>query len=826
MEGARLVLVVIFLLFIYFSPETHAPTITRRPRGDDTVELERYALQRLRSSSYGDLLAGSGKWLELAGLRHHDNYTWSSLPGVIDKAQNDVLSLVGEKGRNIINGVGSSSENAETASEQNLGLADFDAVPVYRNLTGVIRGQWTRSPLSDKISAPVLNLTNLAPGHEYMTEEYNRNITGREGKIDLRLQQKRSKEYRQKDGYIREISGTLAIKDETSTGDGWEMRLHGVHYPDLGSVVLTTTSEKFAGIFALPHFTFSEHTFSLARSLLNQTLGSIIQERESAYSPSIANPWSSSLTAASDVMFPSPHCEFIVYLQAHPSVIEDEAFPVVSSVNLLARIEDELRFPDGAPVPAAPPITMTMTAFSPDCGFVLESKGPPRFAPQEGIHLQGPKLESYIAHARRFSLLFGAVCATQTLLLVRQMKEASTPSTVSRISFWTIAMMAFGDAFADAVVYFGFLSHGMFVDAAYLTSLTTGFIVFVSVNFLGMRLMMDIWTVQAPERHRPEPATTQTPPAGEQGAATEPDTLPAPATALPANNSGPTEVILPPDQDLDMDDDDLTAGNAGQTDANDTNTNNRRDLGAFYSRFYLLLFGLMFLSVYASSWPTPLRSAFVNILAFIYLSFWTPQIYRNVMRNCRQAFRWEFVVGQSILRLTPILYVYTVADNVLFVEPDRTAALVLVGWVWVQVCLLASGAVLGPRFFLPATSNWIPPAYDYHPVLRQDDLEAGVNVPLGLSSPDAAVSVSTSGSLDPSSIGADGAGTGVELVDKRSKDTALRDWEFDCAICMQNIDVPIVPADGTGGESSAGLGAALLARRSYMVTPCRHIFHS
>jgi formate dehydrogenase maturation protein FdhE len=58
-------------------------------------------------------------------------------------------------------------------------------------------------------------------------------------------------------------------------------------------------------------------------------------------------------------------------------------------------------------------------------------------------------------------------------------------------------------------------------------------------------------------------------------------------------------------------------------------------------------------------------------------------------------------------------------------------------------------------------------------------------------------------------------------IPKESKDKGKR--LFDCAICMQELEVPVIPA---GAPGDTGLGANLLARRNYMVTPCRHIFHS
>ena len=43
---------------------------------------------------------------------------------------------------------------------------------------------------------------------------------------------------------------------------------------------------------------------------------------------------------------------------------------------------------------------------------------------------------------------------------------------------------------------------------------------------------------------------------------------------------------------------------------------------------------------------------------------------------------------------------------------------------------------------------------------------------------------------------------------------------IDCAICRAVLEVPVIKA----GEE-AGSVASAFARREYMVTPCRHIFH-
>ena len=548
---------------------------------------------------------------------------------------------------------------------------------------------------------------------------------------------------------------------------------------------------------------------------------STIDAQQSEFN-AVSNPWTSSPHNPSDAVFPVPHCEFIVYLQQHPH----------DDINIdFRKLEQELRFPTGASVSSAPSIRMSALIFSPDCGFVLESKGPPDFAPQDGLHLNGLKLESYMQAARRCIIAFAAVISAEIFLSIRQMKDASTPSTKSRVSFYTVAMLALGDGFACM----GFMFVSMMIDAAFLPLIATAFLSFLGVSFFGMKFLMDIWTIQAPERQerdrgRPRPLnetaaanTAPAPPAISTPAtpgvvtAAGADTLPLPVTARRPEDTAATPIIVPSDQDVDAE----IAENPGNTATQPTTQNTtlntaRREMSALYSKFYFLLLGLVFLSLHATTWPVPLRSFYTNTICLTYLSFWLPQIKRNITRNCRRALRWEFVVGQSVLRLAPILYLYTIPQNVLFFDNDTNMAYIFIAWIWLQVWALASQEILGPRFFVP--NGWAPPAYDYHPIMREEgDEESGSTMPSGYNQ---ATASSPTQSISSSSQPRTGNSTA-------SPNTKV----FDCAICAETISVPIIPKAGSSeGQSqnsaSATMPTALFARRAYMVTPCNHVFHS
>lgn len=123
--------------------------------------------------------------------------------------------------------------------------------------------------------------------------------------------------------------------------------------------------------------------------------------------------------------------------------------------------------------------------------------------------------------------------------------------------------------------------------------------------------------------------------------------------------------------------------------------------------------------------------------------------------------------------------------------------------------MLVVQEALGPRLFVP--DSWVPPAYDYHPVLRED--EEGASMPIGFTQ--AAVD---DNALSPFST--------RSMSDLQNKDKEVKGrWTSDCAICMGLIEAPVVPAGASEVEGSSFAGN-LLARRMYMVTPCRHIFHT
>lgn len=821
----------------------------------ERLARQRHAFGVLNSSAWEDFNPISSsdppngteatRYLNISGFRQADAFAWADIGKFRERC------LEWSHNANPSLPAGESQEQDQMRSSWDAGIGSS----VWTNATGIVKGPWVRRNASDKRTWADYNFTAMTPAVIWSGthSEWNRNVTGSEGTLQLRIEDKQADlDYDDEDvsssnsqmsstGPVREVAATLNIDDAVSadgSGSNYEMRLHGVHWPHLGNMLLTTTSEKFAGIFGLPHLAPDQKLFTSSQRLLNRTLNEVLRKKEKTSFSDQNNPWASS---AEDAWTPSPHCEYIVYAQVHPILQRGPHLAVADgdsldgSLELVRNIEDELRNPTGAPIRHIPKLQMSVVIYSPDCAYFMESKGPPHFSELSGnSHLVGFKEEIWVWNVNFCVLTMAAITLGQIWLLKGQMRESYTPSTMGRISFWTLIITVLADGMMFA------LSAVLSLDSThfYLRSLILTFALFMSM-MIGGSFLGEIYRVQESEwRPREREHTTSNGTSGAAAVAQLPtgDALPRPVTARVAASGPAVPIIIPSDQDIDAEiAENVAAGAAAVPTAGATGTLQSAQAMSFSTIIgRLIAFGsfVCFLSLASMSWWKPVRNAFTNLTLLAYLSFWIPQIWRNVQRNSRRAFSWRFMVGQSVLRIIPVAYFYLYPDNMVFSETDWTAFLVLAGWLWVQLWILLFQDVLGPRFGMP--KGWMPEAWDYHPVLREDNLESG-GLPIGLApstSTPTSPSLDRTRSLSLSSGEANPPGrekSSVPLVSnskgggRGGSPTQVR--TIDCAICCEVLEVPVVKA-GEDAEPAGGGVAGLLERRKYMVTPCRHIFHS
>ena len=854
-DNARIFLLILLLFWLFSSPDNGPGLISAPAPTTARLARQRRAHGVLNTTKWGDFAprladdpdGTAPRFLNLTGFRETDNYAWSDLGRFRDRCQEWSKS------------VSPALSSGDKAWDP--GFAE----PIWQNATGVVQGSWVRRHGGVERQAASYNLTEMTPGVSWfgLRSEWSRNITGDHGKILMRLRDRnKSMEYEEQrregsprsGGLVREVSADLTVQDIHSGSSAWDMRLHGLHWPRQGVILVTTTSEKFAGIFGLPHLTPGPDFFRSGQMLLNETLDTVLRKKERTKFSDPTNPWSSSPEGPENNWSLSPHCEYVVYAQIHslsPYQLRvnyhgDQAQEKLAS--LVHEIEGELRHPTGAPIKRIPELQMSMVAWSPDCSYYLESVGPPVFPAVEGQHLLGMKEEIVIYEAKFWLILFAAILYGQVYLLKAQMKESSTPSTIGRVSFYTASIMLMADALIFVVALTWYLS----VSTAFLPALAVGFTAFMSVTCGGV-FLSDVFKIQEPERRsrdREQGASAAPNPASQPLTLSNPppplaDSLPRPVTAPPPRRPPSLPIIIPSDQDIDAEIAENTAAGAAAvptplatttttaTPANGAQQARSTTFSSITGRFIIMGTLILFMSLAAISWPTRIRAIYVNLLTFIYLSLWIPQIWRNIQRNSRRAFAWRFMIGQSVARLAPIAYFYLRTDNVLFAEPDPFSFGCLALWLWAQLWILAFQDILGPRFGIPA--SWTSDAWDYHPILREDAVEAG-GLPIGLLGSSSAPSSPTLGRVRSLSSDQAEVGPGAEDAPARGRSARRRDRDkdrdrkgtilrtIDCAICRETLEVQVVRA-GYGDPAGGGV-AGVLARRSYMVTPCRHIFHS
>ena len=255
MDTPRVVLLIFLIIFLLVTPDTQRNSPTQQFDIQQNLQEQRLALTLLNSSSYGDFEALNEKWVNITGLRKEDGYAWDLLPKIQAKANeqsNKVLEVWSPKHHAVSGEAGVRYGHVETTdgalletTNGSLSNGSGHVIPFFQNITGILRGHWTRSTIGSERQPPMLNTTVVSPQTLYISKEYRRNVTGHTGDVQLKLDEKRGESLQIGGNTVREIRAEMTIKDERSSDDGWEFVLHGVHYLESGGVLLTTSGERW-----------------------------------------------------------------------------------------------------------------------------------------------------------------------------------------------------------------------------------------------------------------------------------------------------------------------------------------------------------------------------------------------------------------------------------------------------------------------------------------------------------------------------------------------------------------------------------------------------
>lgn len=788
MEINRGIFLIFFIFFMFFTPAGNPPRfLSHDERGVLTrfVARQRHQLSILANSTWD---SGYG---QLVGLKEYPEMP--AQPGSILPAQvyNQARSLWTME---------PSESGQDIGSLQNQLLVGEGDIAYYKNISGILRGQWEKMdlsliPINMTIPEPGQGMKDPSnetkklyemspPKHIYRNEMKvldaepvnTGNVSDGVGNIQLQLTEYPNRKF--PDSNVSVVESTVELLDKQEEVSH-NVKLRGLHIKSTGNIVLATTSFKFSGQYALPHLLLSSGMFEESQDIMvNRINTSLTMLEELTGSRGNLHDIDVGYEIYEDSVNAAEKCEYIIYGHVHSTGLSKDE---------LEEVEDELKTPLGRPHKKVPYLRADAVLYSPDCGIALKTKET----------LEGERFEQYYKRVRQTVVMGIVLLLLQTVFMAIQMKDTNTPSTISRVSFYSIGLMSVLDG---AICMTSLVSS--FIEFVALPFMAVVFIAFALTSLFEMRYMVLIYRSQIYESVADARAreATRTSNGGQATFVARPDgTIVAPESN---NNNSDQEQGLPTTE---------TNTNTATQTPSPVDIDERQIMGMIYSRFYFTLLAFLIISLTAASWPPSLRKIYEYVAMFILYSLWLPQIYRNIARGSRRSFLWSFVIATSVIRVLPVLYICLNRHNVVQHRYDPVLACLILGWLWVQICVLAAQTVFGPRFFLP--KSYQTTIYDYHPVITEDDLESGFNyTSLGESKSTEATTEEADNGQGPSS---------------KAEDSLLHQDEHhptvDCAICMMPVEMLVVPK---GRVHIASTPANILARRRYMVTPCRHVFHT
>lgn len=531
-----------------------------------------------------------------------------------------------------------------------------------------------------------------------------------------------------------------------------ELDAIGVYFQDSGSLIAITSTGKFLGEYGLPHFTLNGKNFNRSKLLIGQFLN--MTSSQSEITMDFLND---------QIETAVKQCEFISFIQLEKTEYSSKE---------LRNIDDELKSPIGRPIPSDIPKIRIKEAllYSPDCGIVLKSAQKTPFV--------GDKSEVLYRSLKSMMSLLFLLVGTQLLLILRQVKRNQTPGQLSMVSTSSLSLLAFMDSLV--VILLLFLSP--FTENLYLIFSSVAVLAFVLCVVFEVRFIVNASLIQSNENGTTwweilRGSTNNSPSSETSDGDIQSDSADNGGTSRREGANTATGQLPPP----------VTANPEPTANEEAQYSNSIFAGGSFFS----LIFAFLILNVLR--WRVAYRRRFEYFGLFFLYSFWIPQFLRNTIKNRRRPFTWEFLTGTSIVRLVPIWYFCLYASNPLRHHKDPLLAYLLTFWICLQLLFLYLQQRIDPRFWID--ENWLPKAYDYHPLLTISDLETGF------------------------------ASDMLSSVDTLSKDTlsAVFTCSVDCAICMSSIPLQISIND-INSKTKSNIDRSIA--QAYMITPCHHIFHT
>lgn len=543
---------------------------------------------------------------------------------------------------------------------------------------------------------------------------------------------------------------TIELTDVEKT-DRNEFSMFAVYFQETGSLVGLTKSAKFRGNHALPHFTMNMANFNKSKVLMERLLKTTNLDKDISLDD-----------VTNNVEISQSHCELVSYFQ-----LKKTAF----TRSELVRIDNELKLREGLPLPKHLPQIEIEHAliYSPDCGLVFEDLVATPFV---GIRSEVQMSRLRIAFIGLLVLSF-----VDLRLFLRQAEICRTPSHLSNISTFCLGLLSGYDLIVAMMLILI-----MWITDLYLICASVVIINVLLFYVIQFRYLSTIEATQANERGiswwEILRGSTQNPPHDRDqvgNAADVANEAQNDAQNTPVENANAQDTV-----------NDAVATEAPTVTAETLQPNGQvNNIMSYFAISFVFSFGIVLLFLKALSWSLHALRVCEYIFLLLLNSYWIPQFSRNTLKNRSKSLPWDFVLGTSIVRIVPIVYLTVNENNALRHPRNPLLLATLVAWLGFQIFLLYLQSRLGARFWL--NSKWLPEQYNYHPLISVKDLESGFSLDI--------------------------------LTNIKPNDSGVGTCENDCAICMSVVTFPVLMTDGVSGKGYEAL------MQDVMITPCHHLFH-
>ncbi|KAJ1656787.1 hypothetical protein IWQ61_003704 [Dispira simplex] len=265
------------------------------------------------------------------------------------------------------------------------------------------------------------------------------------------------------------------------------LELRGLHYKENGTVYMVATElNNITHYLDVVRMMPDNQTLADARQLVDDMLPlDKLTEKLREQIIVEETDWPGNATNTDDRPTTSPiSCTYDMFLQLHP-------VPDNIDYSSLADLEEELQYPTGKSTITMPALHASMIMYSRECQLMLISD------PQ--LPLTGMKNEIYETKSVHYAAMAILIGLVQVLLTIHQIDYTLTPSSISKVSYWTVCIQTIMDAY----VCIFHLSTAMASGSFFLPFIAAGFFTFTLASICEIRYLLVIWKVQQPESGEP-----------------------------------------------------------------------------------------------------------------------------------------------------------------------------------------------------------------------------------------------------------------------------------------------------------------------------------